>query len=49
MIFEVLAFANNSAGIASRRRITRNESSPFTVHPHILLKFDHRKLDRSKR
>src|SRR2546421_10142294 len=36
MIFEVSAFANNTAGIASKRRRTKTESSRFTVHPHIL-------------
>jgi hypothetical protein len=36
MIFEVSAFANNTVGIASKRRRTKTESSRFTVHPHIL-------------
>ena len=32
MIFEVSAFANNTAGIASKRRRNKTESSRFTVH-----------------
>src|SRR5213595_2497628 len=36
MIFEVSAFANNTAGIASKRRRTKTESTRFTVYPHIL-------------
>src|SRR5882762_4060071 len=36
MIFEVSAFANNTAGIASKRRRTKPASSRFTVHLHIL-------------
>src|SRR6266566_5168286 len=47
MIFEVSAFANNSAGIASRRRMTITESSRFTVHPTYCSKLDHRRLGRS--
>jgi hypothetical protein len=47
MIFEVSAFANNSAGIASRRRMTITESSRFTVHPTYYSKLDHRRLGRS--
>jgi hypothetical protein len=49
MIFEVSAFANNSAGIASRRRMTVTESSRFTVHPTYCSKLDHRGLGRSIR
>src|SRR5712671_4017125 len=49
MIFEVSAFANNSAGIASRRRMTKTESSRFTVHPTYSSKLDHRGLGRSIR
>src|SRR5438270_3328056 len=47
MIFEVSAFANNTAGIAIKRRRTKTESSRFTVHPHILPKLDHRRRGRS--
>ena len=36
MIFEVSAFANNSTGSASKRRLTNTDGSRFTVHPHIL-------------
>src|SRR5215472_2416886 len=36
MIFDVSAFANNLAGIASRRRMGKKESSRFMAQPHLL-------------
>src|SRR6266566_3108647 len=47
VIFDVSAFANTSAGITSRRKVTKTESSRFTAHPHTSPKLDHPKLDRS--
>jgi hypothetical protein len=50
MIFDVSAFANNSEGIVSSRRMTKTEGSRFTVYPHIITpKLDHRKLSGSIR
>src|SRR5437870_3204325 len=47
-IFDVSAFANNSAGIASRRRMYKTESTRFfTARTHFCLKLDHPRLDRS--
>src|ERR1700730_6747445 len=47
MIFEVSAFANNTVGIASKRRRTKTESSRFTVHPTYCPELDHRRRGRS--
>src|SRR5262249_44831020 len=49
MIFEVSAFANNSAGVAIGRRMTKTESSRFTVHPTYCPKLDQGRLGRSIR
>src|SRR5215471_16441344 len=37
-IFEVGAFANNLAGIATKNGMIKTESSRFTIHHHILFR-----------